>query len=102
MAESYCFKRNHTLQKRCPKTTAILCPEGLENARCRKLDESQPILQKRVYARGRMIKTRFEPEPTFGYKTAVRNLFGCAALKTTRRPDGTKFRAYRTTCHRSL
>lgn len=102
MTESYCLKRNHTLQKRCPKTTTILCPKGLDNARCRKLDESQPILQKRVHARGRMIKTRFEPEPAFGYKTAVRNLFGYAALKTTRRPDGTEFRAYRTTCHRSL
>ena len=102
MAESYCFKRNNALQKCRPKPTTILCPEGLDNARYRKLDESQPIWQKRVHTRSRMIKTRFEPKPTFGYKRAVRNLFGYAALKTIRRPDGTNFRAYRTTCHRSL
>jgi len=75
---------------------------SLDNAPYKKQGDSQPIWQKRVHARGRMIKTRFETEAAFGYKKAIRNLFGYAALKTMRRPDGTNFRAYRTTCHRSL
>ena len=75
---------------------------SLDNAPYRKQVDSQPIWQKRFPAPSRMIKTRFETEAAFGYKKAIRNLFGYAALKTMRRPDGTNFRAYRTTCHRSL
>ena len=75
---------------------------SLDNTPYQKLDDSQPIWQKHLSAPSRMIKTRFETEAAFGYKKAIRNLFGYAALKTMRRPDGTNFRAYRTTCHRSL
>lgn len=75
---------------------------SLDNAPYKKQGDSQPIWQKRFPAPSRMIKTRFETEAAFGYKKAIRNLFGYAALKTMRRPDGTNFRAYRTTCHRSL
>jgi len=75
---------------------------SLDNAPYKKQGDSQPIWQKRFPAPSRMIKTRFETEAAFGYKKAIRNLFGYAALKTMRRPDGTNFRAYSTTCHRSL
>ena len=75
---------------------------SLDNATYKKLDDSQPIWQKRLSAPSRMIKTLFETEAGFGYKKAIRNLLGYAALKTMRRPDGPNFRAYRTTCHRSL
>jgi hypothetical protein len=75
---------------------------SLDNAPYKKQGDSQPIWQKHFPAPSRMIKTRFETEAAFGYKKAIRNLFGYAALKTMRRPDGTNFRAYRTTCHRSL
>ena len=75
---------------------------SLDNAPYKKQGDSQPIWEKRFPAPSRMIKTRFETEAAFGYKKAIRNLFGYAALKTMRSPDGTNFRAYSTTCHRSL
>jgi len=68
---------------------------SLDNAPYKKQDDSQPIWQKRFPAPSRMIKTRFETEAAFGYKKAIRNLFGYAALKTMRRPDGTNFRVCR-------